>query len=144
MEVEEPRWSVIAAIGHLEEGLELSDRDRDAGTALAVNTRRVYEAAWRRFQAWADAGGHRSLPAAPQAVALCLAADGKAMATIDLARAAISHAHAFIHSGPDRLLRGCQFLIAFVGVMLVLVALVDMAAGIRFAHEDYLQPPNSL
>ena len=85
------------------------------------------------------------------------------MATIDLARAAISHAHAFIHSAPDRLLRGCHFLIAFVGVMLVLVAfartvdvlrlisvvlvlvaLVDVAAGIRFAHEDYLQPPNSL
>ena len=65
--------------------------------AKAANTRRAYEAAWQRFHEWTDAVGHRSLPAAPQVVALHLgrlAATGRAQATIELARAAISHAHA--------------------------------------------------
>ena len=46
---------------------------------------------------WALESGRQSLPADPRTVALYLghlAADGKAMATIALARAAISHAHA--------------------------------------------------
>ena len=46
---------------------------------------------------WALESGRESLPADPRTVALYLghlAADGKAMATIALARAAISHAHA--------------------------------------------------
>ena len=105
VEVEEDRRSVLAAIGPLDQDLELSERDHDAAQAVAAglrdakapNTHRAYESAWQAFQAWADAGGHRSLPAAPQAVALYLgrlAADGKAMATIEQARAAISHAHA--------------------------------------------------
>ena len=67
-------------------------RDAKAGTTL-----RVYGSAWRQFQAWAEAGGHPMLPATPQAVALYLghlAAAGKAMATIEQARAAISHFHA--------------------------------------------------
>ena len=46
---------------------------------------------------WADATSRQSLPATPQAVALYLghlAAEGKSIATIEQARAAISHAHA--------------------------------------------------
>ena len=65
--------------------------------AKAANTRRAYEAAWQRFHEWTDAVGHRSLPAAPQVVALHLgrlAATGRAQATIELARAAISPAPA--------------------------------------------------
>ena len=102
---EEDRRPVLATTAHLQEGLELSNRDRDAAQAVAAglrdakaaNTRRAYEAAWRRFEEWASAAGHRSLPAAAPAIALYLgrlAAAGKAMATIEQARAAISHAHA--------------------------------------------------
>ena len=57
---------------------------------------KTISAAWRRFQTRADAGGHPALPATPQAVALYLdhlAAVGKSMATIEQARAAISHLH---------------------------------------------------
>ena len=65
--------------------------------AKAANTRRVYAPAWHEFNVWALANGRQSLPAEPQTVALYLgrlAADGRAMATIEQARAAISHAHA--------------------------------------------------
>ena len=57
----------------------------------------VYASAWHYFNVWALANGRQSLPAEPQTVALYLgrlAADGRAMATIEQARAAISHAHA--------------------------------------------------
>ena len=57
----------------------------------------VYASAWHEFNVWALANGRQSLPAKPQTVALHLgrlAADGRAMATIEQARAAISHAHA--------------------------------------------------
>ena len=71
VEVEEDRRSVLAAIGPLDQDLELSERDHDAAQAVAAvlrdakapNTHRAYESAWQAFQAWADAGGHRSLPA---------------------------------------------------------------------------------
>ena len=74
------RRSVLATIGPLDLDLELSERDHDAAQAVAAglrdakapNTHRAYETAWQAFQAWADAGGHRSLPATPQAVALYL------------------------------------------------------------------------
>ncbi len=103
-DTEEARRSIVATTAHLQEGLELSACDEEAAQAVAAglrdakaaNTHRAYEAAWQRFQEWA-AAGHRSLPAEPQTVALYLgrlAASGKAMATIELARAAISHAHA--------------------------------------------------
>ena len=83
----------------------LSARDLEAAQAVAAglrdakaaNTRRVYTSAWHEFNVWALANGRQSLPAEPQTVALYLgrlAADGRAMATIALARAAISHAHA--------------------------------------------------
>ena len=71
----------------------LSARDEET----AANTRRVYASAWHEFNVWALANGRQSLPAEPQAVALYLgrlAADGRAMAIIEQARAAISHAHA--------------------------------------------------
>ena len=105
---EEDRRSVLATIGQLrgqlQESLELSDRDREAARAVAAglrdakaaNTRRVYASAWHEFNAWALANGRQSLPAEPRTGALYLgrlAADGRAMATIALARAAISHAH---------------------------------------------------
>ena len=86
------RRSVLATIGQLRESLVLSARDREA-----ANTRRVYASAWHEFNVWALANGRQSLPAEPRTVALYLgrlAADGKAIATIALARAAISHAHA--------------------------------------------------
>ena len=108
-DMEEDRRFVLATIGQfrgqLRESLVLSTRDEEAAQAVAAglrdakaaNTRRVYTSAWREFKVWALANGRQSLPAEPQTVALYLgrlAADGKAMATISLARAAISHGHA--------------------------------------------------
>ena len=83
----------------------LPARDEEAAQAVAAglrdakaaNTRRVYASAWHEFNVWALANGRQSLPAEPQTVALYLgrlAVDGRAMATIEQARAAISHAHA--------------------------------------------------
>ena len=102
MDAEDIRSSFLATTVHLPEDLELSSRDHDAAQAVsdglrdikAENTRR--SSAWRRFQTWADADGHSALPATPQAVALYLghlAAVGKSMATIEQARAVISHLH---------------------------------------------------
>ena len=94
-----------ATVPEFRESLELSGRDREAAQAVADGirdakagtTRRVYGSAWQQFLVWAEAGGYPTLPATPQSVALYLghlAADGKAMATIEQARAAISHFHA--------------------------------------------------
>ena len=105
-DMEEDRSSFLAITHPLEQDLQLPERDRDAAQAIAAglldakaaNTHRAYDTAWQGFQAWADASGRQSsLPATPQAVALYLgrlAANGKAMATIEQARAAISHFHA--------------------------------------------------
>ena len=101
----ENRSSVLATTILLDESLELSEYDQGAAQAVAAglrdakaaNTRRVYASVWHEFNVWALANGRQSLPAEPQTVALYLgrlAIDGKAMATIALARAAISHAHA--------------------------------------------------
>ena len=95
----------LATVPELRESLELSGRDREAAEAVAAglrdakaeNTRRSYASAWRRFQAWADAVGHPALPTSPQAVALYLghlAATDRSMASIEQARAAVSHFHA--------------------------------------------------
>ena len=65
--------------------------------AKADNTRRAYGRSWAAFTSWAQAHGYQSMPASPQHVALYLgrlAADGKVLATINQARAAISHFHA--------------------------------------------------
>ena len=102
---EEDHRSVLATIGQLRESLVLSARDEEAAQAVAAglrdakaaNTRLVYASAWHEFNVWALANGRQSLPAEPQTVALYLgrlAADGRAMATIEQSRAAISHAHA--------------------------------------------------
>ncbi len=101
---EEDRRSVLATIDQLRGSLVLSAHDEEAAQAVAAgqrdakaaNTRRVYTSAWHEFNVWALANGRQSLPAEPQTVALHLgrlAADGKAMATIEQARAAISYAH---------------------------------------------------
>ena len=92
-------------MAHLQQDLELSERDQDAAQAVAAglrdakaaNTRRAYASAWKTFHNWTVLTGRESMPAAPQTVALYLghlAAEGKSMATIEQARAAISHAHA--------------------------------------------------
>ena len=95
----------LATIQQLRNATELTEPDHDAAQAVAFglrdakaeNTRRAYGRSWAAFTAWAEAHGYQSMPASPQAVALYLgrlAADGRAMATIDQARAAISHFHA--------------------------------------------------
>ena len=95
----------LAAVPQLQDSLELSGPDLEAAEAVASglrdakadNTRQASASAWRSFQEWADTGGHRTLPASPQAVALYLghlAADGRSLATIEQARAAVSHFHA--------------------------------------------------
>ena len=79
----------LATAAQLHHSLELSDSDREAAQAVAAgirdakagSTRRTYASAWQQFQTWADAGGH-------------LAANGQAIASIEKARAAISHFHA--------------------------------------------------
>ena len=97
--------SFLAATGPLEQDLDLSQQDQDAAQAVkdglrdakAPNTRRAYESGWNLFHNWSLLTGRESMPAAPQSVALYLghlAAEGKSLATISQARAAISHAHA--------------------------------------------------
>jgi hypothetical protein len=118
MEVEEPHRSVLAATYHLKEGLELSDRDRDAPgrccRPAGCQGRQhpgAYETARQGFQEWAGGAGHQALPAAPQAVALYLgrrAADGRAMATIEQARAGIPQALGAVALNPPRKLRAVR------------------------------------
>ena len=93
----------LATIPQLRGALELYDQDREAAQTVASglrdseagNTRRPYASDWRRFQAWADAEGCPTLPTIPEAVALYLdhLAAGRSMASIEQARAAISHFH---------------------------------------------------
>ena len=94
----------LATVPQLHDFLKLSGTDCEAAQAVASglrdpkaeNTRRSYASAWWRFQTWATPAAHPALPATPQAVALYLghlAAVGKSMATIEQARAAISHLH---------------------------------------------------
>ena len=95
----------LASVQQFQNAPELQERDREAAQAVAAglrdakaeNTRRAYGSAWRGFQDWADSGGHPSLPATPQAVALYLghlSAAGRSLATVQQARSAISHFHA--------------------------------------------------
>ena len=102
---EEEHRSIPAITGPTRQDLDLSTSDQDAAQAVAAglrdakaaNTRRAYASAWKLFCDWTVLTGRQAMPAAPQNVALYLghlAADGKAMATISQARAAISHAHA--------------------------------------------------
>ena len=104
-DMEEDRSSFLATTGPVEQDLELSEQDRAAAQAVAdglraakaANTRRAYASAWHLFCDWTVLTGRPAMPAAPQDVALYLghlAAEGKTIATINQARAAISHAHA--------------------------------------------------
>ena len=105
MEIEEDPRSLLVTIPQLQECLELLTSDRDAAQAVAAglrdakapNTRRAYQTAWKLFCDWTLLTDRQAMPAAPQTVALYLghlAAEGKSLATINQARAAISHAHA--------------------------------------------------
>ena len=105
METEENSSSLLATIVHLKDGIEISTSEHDAAQAvatglrdaMAANTRRAYASAWHTFCDWTLLTGRESMPAAPQDVALYLghlAAEGKSLATINQAQAAISHAHA--------------------------------------------------
>ena len=103
--MEENPGSFLATTHPLEQDLELSTSDQDAAQAVAAglrdakaaNTGRAYGRGWAAFTTWAEAHGYHCMPASPQSVALYLghlAAEGKSLATISQARAAISHAHA--------------------------------------------------
>jgi site-specific recombinase XerD len=64
--------------------------------SVAANTRRAYSGDWRRFTAWCAAQGRDSLPATPDTALLYLthlADQGKKVATIERAAAAIATAH---------------------------------------------------
>ena len=87
-DMEEAHRSVLATIGQIRESSELSARDRYAAQPVAAglrdakttNTRRACGAVWQRFEEWASAAGHQSLPVEPPAVALYLSrleADGR-------------------------------------------------------------------
>ena len=104
-DMEENPGSFLATTDPTRKDLDLSTSDHDAAQAVAdglrdakaANTRRAYAFAWHMFSEWTLLTGRRAMPAAPQDVALYLghlAADGKTIATISQARAAISHAHA--------------------------------------------------
>ena len=104
-DTEEDPGSFLTTTHPLEQDLELSTSDQDAAQAVAAglrdakaaNTRRAYGRGWAAFTTWAEAHGYHCMPASPQSVALYLghlAADGKSLATINQARAAISHHHA--------------------------------------------------
>ena len=103
-DVEQTGSSALATIAQVQDRIELSGSDHEAAQAVASglrdakadNTRRAYGRVWAAFAAWAEAHGYHCMPASPQSVALYLgrlAADGKALATIAQARAAISHFH---------------------------------------------------
>ena len=102
---EEEHRSILAITSPTRQDLDLSTSDQAAAQAVAAglrdakapNTRRAYASAWKLFCDWTVLTGRQAMPAAPQNVAIYLghlAAEGKSLATINQARAAISHAHA--------------------------------------------------
>ena len=95
----------LATTDEFHKSLALSEHDTDAAQAVAAglrdakapSTHRTYASAWKQFLTWANASGHQPLPATPHTVALYLghlASNGQEMASIEKARAAISHFHA--------------------------------------------------
>ena len=81
-------------------GLTVQDQRRiqDAlDSSTSANTRRAYNQAWRRFEAWAaDRGRGHPLPASPELVAAFLAElaeEGKSVATIRLTKSALAAVH---------------------------------------------------
>ena len=79
-------------------GLTAQDQRRiqDAlDSSTSANTRRAYNQAWRRFEAWAANRG-RPLPASPELVAAFLAElaeEGKSVSTIRLTKSALAAVH---------------------------------------------------
>lgn len=72
------------------------DAERMLAEAVPANTRRAYRAAWGRWEAWAEAHGLTSRPAAPGAVALYLQElcnAGRRVPSIEQAAAAIAAEH---------------------------------------------------
>lgn len=76
-----------------------------AARALAANTRRAYDAQWRRFVSWCDDNNLESLPADGRLVALYLTSmdeEGLSVATMGQALAAITKAHKAADQEPPR------------------------------------------
>ena len=81
-------------------GLTVQDQRRiqeALDSSTSPNTRRVYNQAWRRFEAWAkDRGRGHPLPASPELVAAFLAElaeAGKSVATLRLTKSALAAVH---------------------------------------------------
>ena len=78
-------------------GLTAQDQRRiqdSLDSSTSANTRRAYNQAWRRFEAWAaDRGQSHPLPASPELVAAFLAEAGKSVATLRLAKSALAAVH---------------------------------------------------
>ena len=76
-------------------GLTVQDQRRiqeALNSSMSANTRRAYNQAWRRFEAWAaNRGRGHTLPATPELVAAFLAElaeEGKSVATLRLTKSA--------------------------------------------------------
>ena len=81
-------------------GLTVQDQRRiqeALDSSTSANTRRAYNQAWRRFEAWAaDRGTGHPLPASPELVAAFLAElaeAGKSVATLRLTKSALAAVH---------------------------------------------------
>ena len=81
-------------------GLTVQDQRRiqeALDSSTSANTRRAYNQAWRRFEAWAkDRGRGHPLPASPELVAAFLpelAEEGKSVATLRLTKSALAAVH---------------------------------------------------
>ena len=74
-----------------------SERARQyAKEGKAENTKRAYQSAWRDFENWCMAQGHRAMPASVETIIeylTSLADRGQKISTINVKRAAISSAH---------------------------------------------------
>ena len=89
-------------------GLTVQDQRRiqeALDSSTSPNTRRAYNQAWRRFEAWAsDRGRGHPLPASPELVAAFLAElaeEGKSVATLRLTKSALAAVHrSTVHQDP--------------------------------------------
>ena len=76
---------------------DLADRARETALgAKSIHTRVAYESSWRRFREWTSTRGLEALPAEPATIGFYVQAlidAGKAAATIQMARSAISAMH---------------------------------------------------
>lgn len=90
------RWDMLAANQPTELVALTEAAARYAADARSSNTQRAYEQQFRYFSDWCRQNGQQSLPAAPETVALYLAARAQAgikVASLSLALAAISQMH---------------------------------------------------